>query len=98
MLDKIKKRWGISSNFQILKIFIIFGITGSTAAWISEPLCNILGINTDNLGVIIYWLIRIFLITVVYQFILIFVAFLFGEFKFFCKFVRKFLSVFGLRF
>ena len=98
MLDKIKKRWGISSNFQILKIFVVFGITGSTAAWISEPLCSFFRISTDNLGVIMYWLIRIFLITIVYQFILIFIAFLFGEFKFFWKFVRKFLSVFGLRF
>ena len=98
MLDKIKKRWGISSNFQILKIFVVFGITGSTAAWISEPLCSLFRISTDNLGVIMYWLIRIFLITIVYQFILIVVAFLFGEFKFFWKFVRKFLSVFGLRF
>ena len=98
MLDKIKKRWGISSNFQILKIFVVFGITGSTAAWISEPLCSLFGISTDNLGVIMYWLIRIFLITIVYQFILIVVAFLFGEFKFFWKFVRKFLSVLGLRF
>lgn len=98
MLDKIKKRWGISSNFHILKIFVVFGITGSTAAWISEPLCNIFGITNDNLGAIMYWLIRIFLITIVYQFILLFVAFLFGEFKFFWKFVRKFLSVFGIRF
>ena len=55
-MDKLKKRWGISSNFQILKIFIVFGITGSTAAWISEPLCNIFGITTDNLNIIIYWL------------------------------------------
>ena len=98
MMDKLKKRWGISSNFQILKIFIVFGITGSTAAWISEPLCNIFGITTDNLNIIIYWLFRIVLITIVYQFILVVVEFLFGEFKFFWKFVRKFLNVFGLKF
>ena len=98
MIDTLKKKWGIDSNFQILKIFIVFGITGSTAAWISEPLCNIFGITTDNLSIILYWLIRIVLITIVYQFILVFVAFLFGEFKFFWKFVRKFLTIFGLRF
>ena len=98
MMDKLKKRWGISSNFQILKIFIVFGITGSTAAWISEPLCNIFGITTENLNIIIYWLFRIVFITIVYQFILVFVAFLFGEFHFFWKFVRKFLNVFGLKF
>ena len=97
MLDKIKKRWGISSNFQVLKIFIVFGITGSTAAWISEPICNTFGITTNNLGITVYWLIRIVLITIVYQLILLCVAFLFGEFKFFWKFIRKFLTVFGLR-
>tara|TARA_B100000989_G_scaffold272001_1_gene229104 strand:+ start:430 stop:726 length:297 start_codon:yes stop_codon:yes gene_type:complete len=97
MLRKLKTKWGINSNLQILKIFIVFGITGSTAAWISEPICNFFGINTDNLNILIYWFARIILITVIYQFILIFVAFLFGEFKFFWKFVKKSLNLFGLR-
>ena len=83
MLSKLKNRWGINSNLQILKIFIVFGITGSTSAWISEPICNFFGINTENLNILIYWIARIILITIVYQFILIFVAFIFGEFKFF---------------
>ena len=61
MLEKIKKRWGISSNFQILKIFIVFGITGSTAAWVSEPLCNFLGINESNLNPLILDYLNLFL-------------------------------------
>ncbi|MFL2608023.1 MAG: DUF6787 family protein [Flavobacteriaceae bacterium] len=97
MLSKFKTRWGINSNLQILKIFIVFGITGSTAAWLSEPICNFFGINTDNLNIIIYWFARIILITVVYQFILIFVALLFGEFKFFWRFVKKFINLSGLK-
>jgi len=97
MLNKLKTRWGINSNLQILKIFIVFGITGSTAAWISEPICNFFGINSDNLNILIYWFARIILITVVYQFILIFVALLFGEFKFFWRFVKKFINLFGLK-
>ena len=39
---------------------------------------------------------RILLITIVYQFILVFVAFVFGEFKFFWNFVRKFLKRLGI--
>tara|TARA_Y100001936_G_scaffold2153_1_gene2069 strand:- start:182 stop:478 length:297 start_codon:yes stop_codon:yes gene_type:complete len=97
MLEKIKKRWGISSNFQILKIFIVFGITGSTAAWVSEPLCNFLGITESNLNLLIYWTIRILLITIVYQFILIFVAFIFGELNFFWNFIKKFLKRLGFK-
>ena len=97
MLSKLKNKWGINSNLQILKIFIVFGITGSTAAWISEPICNFFGISTENLNILIYWIARIILITIVYQFILIFVAFIFGEFKFFWRFVKKFLNLFGLK-
>jgi len=98
MLDKLKHRWGINSNFQVLKIFIVFGITGSTAAWISDPICDFFGISNENLNTVFYWVVRIVLITIVYKFILIFVAFLFGEFNFFWNFIKKFLSRLGIRF
>lgn len=97
-MDKLKKRWGISSNFQIIKIFIVFGITGSTAAWISDPICDTFGITTENLNVFLYWILRIILITVVYKFILVFVAFIFGEFAFFWNFIKKFLARLGVKF
>lgn len=98
MLDKLKHRWGINSNLQVLKIFIVFGITGSTAAWISDPICDFFGISTESLNTVFYWVVRIVLITIVYKFILIFVAFLFGEFNFFWNFIKKFLSRLGIRF
>lgn len=98
MLDKLKHRWGINSNLQVLKIFIVFGITGSTAAWISDPICDFFGISSENLNTVFYWVVRIVLITIVYKFILIFVAFLFGEFNFFWNFIKKFLSRVGIRF
>ena len=42
ILKKLKERWGITSNFQIVIIFIVFGITGSVSAYISGPLTNII--------------------------------------------------------
>jgi len=98
MLEKLKARWGINSNFQILKIFVVFGITGSTVAWVTHPICDAFGITTENLNVFLYWTLRIILITVVYKFILVFVAFIFGEFTFFWNFIKKFLSRMGVRF
>ena len=96
-MEKLKKRWGVSSNFQIIKIFIVFGITGSTAAWISDPLCDFFGINIESLNIFIYWFLRIIIVTIVYKFILLFVAFIFGEFKFFWNFLKKFLYRLGLK-
>ena len=60
MFRNFKNKWGIDSNFQLLKIFIVFGITGSTAAWVSDPLCNYLGISVTNFSIYLYWLIRLF--------------------------------------
>ena len=97
MLSKLKNRWGINSNLQILKIFIVFGITGSTAVDNQNLFATFFRINTENLNILIYWFAKIILITIVYQFILIFVAFIFGEFKFFWRFVKKILNLFGLK-
>jgi len=35
MIKKLKERWGIKSNFQIVIIFVVFGITGSVSAYFS---------------------------------------------------------------
>ena len=90
MLDKIKKRWGISSNFQILKIFVVFGITGSLSVVLGKyVLINIFGesfLNNDY-----YWLLRLILIFPIYQVLLIIVGALFGQFRYFWEIEKKIL-------
>ena len=53
-MKKLKERWGITSNLQIVIIFIVFGITGSVSAYISGPLTNII-IGESEL----HWLIKL---------------------------------------
>jgi uncharacterized membrane protein YoaK (UPF0700 family) len=31
-MENLKKRWGITSNFQLVIIFVVFAITGSASA------------------------------------------------------------------
>ena len=57
-MKKLKERWGITSNFQIVIIFIVFGITGSVSAYISGPLTNFI-IGESELHWLIKLLIRI---------------------------------------
>ena len=48
MIKKLKERWGIKSNFQIVIIFVVFGITGSVSAYFSGPLTEIIiGSNSE---------------------------------------------------
>ena len=83
MFDKLKKRWGLKSNTQVLIIFIVFGITGSGSLYISNPIMDYLSISSDNI------ILRIIIVTVIYQFILLIVAFIFGQFKWFWNFFYK---------
>ncbi|UOB17391.1 DUF6787 family protein [Abyssalbus ytuae] len=96
-MDKLKKRWGINSNFQLLIIFIVFAITGSTAAKIASPLTEFIGINKQNTNIWFYWFIRILLIFPVYQVLLILFGWLFGQFKFFWAFEKKMLNKMGIK-
>ena len=97
MIEKLKKRWGINSNWQVIIILIVFTITGSTSVYVVKPVIEFLGITKD-LGGFIYWFLRILIIFPLYQVLLISYGWLFGQFNFFWNFVRKFLSRMGLGF
>ncbi|GEQ86319.1 hypothetical protein ULMS_18270 [Patiriisocius marinistellae] len=90
-MKKLKQRWNITSNWQLILIFIVFAITGSTAAKLAAPITGALGV-TKEMGWYIYWPFRIFIIFPVYQVLLVFFGWLFGEFKFFWAFEKKMLK------
>lgn len=98
MLDKLKKRWGISSNWAAIAILIVFAINGSFSAWVARPVCVFFGIDQQTMNPWLYWPIRILLIFPLYQLTLPIVGWLFGQFAFFWNFEKKFLTKLGLGF
>ncbi len=97
ILEKLKARWGIDNNWQIAVIFLVFAITGSTASLIGKPILNFLNITTESFGTFGYWTIRIVLLFIVYQFMLVFFGWLFGQYQFFWNFEKKMLRRIGLK-
>lgn len=95
MMKKLKERWGIDSNWQILIIFLVFALTGSSAAKLAAPLCEWIGITSQNTHWSFYWACRILLIFPIYQILLMSFGWLFGEFQFFWTFEKKMLSRLG---
>ncbi|SDR83334.1 DUF6787 family protein [Gramella sp. MAR_2010_147] len=95
-MKKLKDRWGIDSNWQLFIIFLVFAITGSTAAKLASPFVNLLGIYQETSHWAIYWFARIFLIFPIYQVLLVFFGWIFGQFQFFWAFEKKMLSRLGL--
>ncbi|MBI6118934.1 DUF6787 family protein [Salegentibacter maritimus] len=95
-MNKLKKRWGIDSNWQIFIIIIVFAITGSVSAKLAGPLCNFLGIYQTTSHWAVYWSVRILLIFPIYQVLLVSFGWIFGQFTFFWAFQKKMLSRLGL--
>ncbi|WP_142786433.1 DUF6787 family protein [Changchengzhania lutea] len=96
-MKKLKERWGVESNWQIIVILIVFAVTGSTASYIGKPILNGLNITSESISTFGYWVIRILLLFVVYQFMLVFFGWLFGQFNFFWNFEKKMLRRLGLK-
>jgi len=92
MIKYFKEKWKLKSDFQLVIIFIVFAITGSSSLYISKPLMEFLSISRESIDVYLYWILRFFIVTVVYQFILLLVAFVFGQFNWFWNFEKKILK------
>jgi len=96
-MEKLKQRWGIDSNWQILAIFVVFSINGSFAAWVAKPVTQLFGLSAETTNPYILYLIpRILLVFVIYQITLPIVGWFFGQFKFFWNMEKKMLRRMGL--
>lgn len=96
-MEKLRERWGLTSNFQVLLIIVVFSINGSFAAWVAKPLTHFIGLNAET-NPWLFWPVRIILIFFLYQFTLPLVGFCFGQYQFFSKFSKKTLSRMGFGF
>ena len=97
-MEKLKKRWGITSNFQLLIIFIVFAINGSLSARISAFLMEWIGITKDNTHLILYYIILLVLVLPLYPFMLMGFGYIFGQSGFFSPFGKKMIRSMGLGF
>jgi len=97
IMEKLKKRWGITSNWQVIAIFIVFAINGSFAAWVAGPITNFFGLSAETTKpYFLYIVLRIVLIFPIYQITLPLVGWVFGQFTFFWNFEKKMLQRMGL--
>ena len=90
MKNRLIKLFRVKDTFQLIIIFIVFGITGSLSVVLGKyVLINIFGENFVNNEY--YWLLRLILIFPIYQVLLIIIGALFGQFKYFWEIEKKIL-------
>ena len=100
--DRLKAKWGIVSNKQLLIVFIVFGLTGSSSVKVARPFLDYIGLHPDAfgdffLGSFLYWIIRLLVIFPLYQVLLILFGTVFFQFSFFWEFEKKILRRMGFK-
>ena len=89
LFKKLEKKWELTYRWEMIRVFIVFAITGSSSAIVGRPFLKIVGITNDNLQPVLYWVLYVLISFIFYQFLLITIAWLFGQFKFFWNFEKK---------
>ena len=88
-MERIKKIFKVTSTYQLIVVFVVFGITGSLSLVVSEYLSSLL--HLDNI------ILSIIFILIVYQVLLIIIGTLFGEFDYFWEMEKKIISRFKFK-
>ena len=87
---RLQERWNVGSVFQVIIILIVFACTGFTVLFLKRPLFSYLyqGGDIPWWATVLYYV----LILPVYNVILLFYGFVFGQFRFFWNFEKRFFS------
>ena len=88
-MDKLKNLFRVSSTYQLIVVFIVFGITGSLSLVVSDYISGLLNLDSIILSMIF--------VLVIYQILLIIIGTLFGEFDYFWEMEKKILSRFKFK-
>jgi len=94
---KLEKKWILDFKWEMIRVFMVFAITGSSSLFVGRPIIKLLGITKENLNPLLYWILFIIIGLILYQLLLVSFGWLFGQFKFFWEFEKKMLRRFGLK-
>lgn len=93
-INKLKHRWGITSTWQVIIILIVFACTGFSVLYLESLVHELLNIppNVDW-----YYSVLLFIVITLplYNILLLVYGFIFGQFKFFWNFEKKFFGRFA---
>ncbi len=93
MIERLKTKWGVKSNFQFWIIMLVFAITGSLSAKISTPVAEWLGLHKLDIPKILYFFLKLIIVLPIYKIVLLIVGTLFGQYYFFSNFLLRMLRI-----
>ena len=91
-IEKLKNRWKLKSARQVIIVLLAFACTGFTVLFIKKPLLSFLAGDQGDSTVasVLYYI----FILPMYNVILLGYGFIFGQFRFFWEFEKRFVERF----
>jgi len=94
IFKRIKIKFNIKSNLQLLIILVVFSISGGLSLKLTTPILDFVGLSTYNSSDVLwknllYFVLRLFVLFPVYQLLLIAVGTLFFQHEFFKSFIKN---------
>ena len=90
MLQKIIDKFYAKSFKHLIIIFLVFALSGSASLLMSSSILTAINLKELINFYPLYLLVRIILLIPIYQLVLIIIATVFGEFRYFWNFEKKF--------
>lgn len=88
MFEKLQKKWGVGPG-KVVIILLVFACTGTTIMFLKKPVVHFFtGGEQSTLFSVIYYI----LILPIYNVFLLIYGFIFGQFKFFWEYEKKFFN------
>lgn len=86
-LQKLQDRWKLNSIWQVVIVLIVFACTGFSVLFLKKPILGWIlnGEEPTATFTTLYWI----FIFPIYNVILLFYGFIFGQFNFFWQFEKK---------
>ncbi|MDN3204242.1 DUF6787 family protein [Algoriphagus sediminis] len=85
-LQKLQEKWNLDSLKQVIIVLIVFAFTGTTILFIKQPVLDFFGVQKGGFVNTVFYLL---LVLPLYQILLLFYGFIFGQFKFFWEWEKK---------
>lgn len=88
--DRLKKRWHLKSTFQVVIVLVVFACTGFSVLFLKPYIMELITGSQEatRTGTILYYV----FILPLYNVLLLFYGFVFGQFDFFWQFEKRFFN------
>lgn len=90
MWKQLQQRWGLHSYWQVFLVLLVFALTGTSSMYVTRFFMQVIGLGADSdASTWIKITTKAIITLIVYQFLLLWIGYLFGQFEFFWRFELK---------